>query len=112
MSVITNLHICGAEITEHDVEYIGLLSGHIAASTVSFCSVAGKITTEQGDYVGGLVGESDASAFTSCSSSVNITANDGRCIGGFCGIAYGTTSAFTDCYAIGDITVVDAVEEM
>jgi hypothetical protein len=107
MSIITNLHVCGAEITESDVEYIGLLAGLIADSTVSFCSVAGKITTPQAQYVGGAVGESDASTFVSCSSSVNIFANDGFDVGGFCGMAWEDTSAFTDCYAIGDITITD-----
>jgi hypothetical protein len=110
MNTITNLHICAAEITEHDVAYIGLLAGFIANAAVSFCSAAGKITTPDSDGVGGMTGWSGASTFVSCSSSVNIVANDGVRIGGFCGFADGTTSAFTDCYAIGDITIIDGIE--
>lgn len=110
MTTIKNLHICGAEIAESEVMNIGLLAGVIANATVSFCTVAGKITTPDSEAVGGLVGESTVGTFTSCSSSVNIFANDGREIGGFCGFAWGNTSSFTDCYAIGDITVIDAVE--
>lgn len=102
---IKNLHLKNADI---NTQYskgeakIGGLVGHLSNSSISMCSVSGKVVGKQ--HIGGLVGYAENARIENCynMASITVLSSTGKSVGGIVGRYMNLTIA--SCYNAGEIS--------